>query len=176
MALGDLATFSTDIHHRSIGEISRPTQIESRWATLIAAGGLNIYDSSGNDITDPTREIVNSTRHIHRTGHRGGSLCLRMAYDDAMSVPTAPVVQVFGRTSTTEAWMRLENNAGSINITIATNAADISSAPSKYTTPNIDDQVVPLKGCFEFLIGVKTKHAAISGDVDVAYLQGKLLQ
>lgn len=147
-----------------------PIQFPSAWQTVIDAGGMD--DADASPIVNPTTEITTSDRHIFKV-KRGTTLRFRMKYDDGVTVPTDPVINVFGRLNSNDPWMPLQNKNGAQDITMTTALADdVRDGTFRYTTPDIDAAAVDCEGCMEILVGVKTAFAA-TGDVTTATLEAK---
>lgn len=150
-----------------------PASLTAQWVTIIDAGGADDQDAA--TITNPTTQIVLSTRHILLRGNQGTILLLRLVYDDGLTSITNPVVKVFGRSLSTEIWQLLKTKAAALTGTLTTaTSTDVTDATNNYTTPDYDTQSWDCLGCAEILVGIQTALAA-TGTVTTAYIQAKII-
>lgn len=151
------------------GQAMNLLQHSSQWVTAIEAGGVDDADNAGSTILNPTTTIVTSNRKIIATGGAGTLMLIRLRYINGDTVTTDPVVQVFGRSTSSEAWMALRNKANSETISFATEAASdvVTTLPDtliySVSAVDLDDHYIDLAGCSEVLVGVKTAIAATAG-------------
>lgn len=150
-----------------------PVSITSGWSTVIDALGMDDVDAA--TITNPTTEIILSTRHrLHRKGI-GTTLLLRMGYDDGLTSITDPVVKVFGKTGTSEIWTLLKSNAPALTGTLTTAlTTDVTDGTYLYTTPDPIALGWDCLGCDYLLVGIQTALAG-TGTVTNAFLQAKIV-
>jgi hypothetical protein len=153
-------------------EVSRPASITSRWTTIISGGGPAVQDAA--TITNPTTQIINATSRICRRGNEGTVIMLRLGYDDAVTLPTSPVVKVFGRTGTDE-WQLLSNEANAITSTLTLNlTTDTTDGAFKYTFADSIATTIDCLGCEELLVGIEVAFAA-TGVVNNSFIQAKIV-
>lgn len=153
------------------------------WQTVVAAGGVDSTDNSGNPITNPygiARLGIADTSElrIFRRPMSGGEfVAVRHVYDDQLGVTTAPVVQLFGRADSNSEWELLQNIAGAIEATIPSAGTNALSKDGQYlyTTVDYDDHVWDCGGCTEFVFVIRTAVAGTGGDVTQSFLQAKFL-
>lgn len=170
MPLGaDLTAKSDPVRHN--GSFT-PVSMSAAWQTVIDPGGVTVQDAA--TITNPDTQITASTRHKLLRGARGTSLLLRMRYDDALTVTTAPVVKVFGKSSGDVAWQLLKTRAAALNATLSVNAADTTDGTDKFTIADFDTLAWDCLGCDTFLVGIETALAG-TGTTSTATIEAKLI-
>jgi hypothetical protein len=176
MALGTTVTFTDKADQDAIRQAVRPMQAASGWLTVIDAAGMDDADNAGSDITTPTSQITLSTRKLVRVDGRGTTLLVRMAYDSGNAPSTDPVIQIFGRRDSSDAWMRLlnKNATPAYSVTMVDAAGtDVLDGSYKYTAVSPTDTAFDLMGCDELLFGVKT--AGQGTGIALAFLQAKVI-
>lgn len=153
---------------RAPGQTTIPTTVTAQWRTATTA--INVIDAA--TVTNPETQVTrNTTSIIKRTG--GTTLRVRMAYDASLTVSTAPVVKVFGRTGT-DAWQLLRSVRGNVSETLAVAGTDVSDGAFKYTTSDQLTHSWDCDGCDQLLIVVETALAG-TGTVNTAFIQFKFI-
>lgn len=141
----------------------------SSWVTANTL--INTADAA--TVTNPQTEVTRTTTPIiNRAG--GTVLRVRMAYNASLTVSQAPIVKVFGRTGSTQAWQLLKSAAGNIRETLTTAATDVTDGTYDYTTPDQTVHSWDCDGCEQLLIVVETALAG-TGTVSDAFLQIKFI-
>ncbi len=153
---------------RAPGQTTIPMTVTARWQTGTTL--INAIDAA--TVTNPETQVTrNTTPIIKRSG--GTTLRLRMAYDASLSVSTAPVVKVFGRTGA-DAWQLIKSVRGNVSETLAVAGTDVSDGTFKYTT---SDQLIhswDCDGCDQLLVVIETALAG-TGTVNTAFIQFKFI-
>ena len=148
-----------------------PSSGAASWKTMLAAG---VLDGADADLTKPQDISDIATRIFAREHGRGSTIRARFKRNnDNGAVDTPPIVVLFGRFDSSEAWQILENFAGNTLVTMTTATADVDDGASDYTTPAINDHSWDTDGCNEFFFGVKTAHAD-AGTVTDSTLEVKM--
>lgn len=152
----------------SPGQTTIPVSGIARWKTATTA--INAIDAA--TVTNPNTQVTrNTTPIIKRSG--GTTLRLRMAYDASLTVSTAPVVKVFGRTGS-DSWQLLKSVRGNVSEALSVAATDASDGTLKYTT---SDQFVhswDCDGCDELIVVIETALSG-TGTVSTAFVQVKFI-
>ena len=161
--------------YRNYAGCVAPVSITAPWQTIIAAGGPALLDNA--NITNPTTQIVRPTTSLFILGTQATNLLLRLAYADALSSITSPVVKVFGRLDSNNAWQLLKAKAsvGSTTLTATLTADatnDVTDGTYKYTTPDFQNTCWDCLGCTEILVGIQTVLAG-TGTVNTSFIQAK---
>lgn len=159
---------------QTVDRIVRPAQVPAPWTTVIDIGGMIVQDAAA--ITDPTGEIITSTRHILNVKKSGTILRARMAYDDGDTLTTSPIVVAFGRYDANEVWQKLTNKAGitAVTMTVVT-STDVSDGTLNFTDVDPEDHAWDLDGCDAVLFGVQTIYAVSGGSAALASLQARVI-
>lgn len=183
MTIGPTTKASDKVQAIDLERIVRPAQIASAWSTVIDAAGMDDADNAGSDITAPATQVTLSTRKIwdlsdQYKGLVGTTLRVRMGYDVNAALTTSPVIEVFGRFDSNDAWKRLLNKnatpAYNVTLTVAT-TTDVSDGTYKYTECSPADHAFDLDGCQELLFAVKTAFAVSAGSAATAFMQAKVI-
>jgi len=149
-----------------------PVSLSSRWKNIIDPGGMDDQDAA--TITNPTTQITLGTRKIFKRRANGTTLLVSLAYDDGLTSITNPVIKLFGRYDSTEAWRVVLTKGGSLTATFAVASTDSTDGTNLYTPANYDTIAWDCLGYEEFVMGVETALAG-TGDATTAYLQGKFI-
>lgn len=148
--------------------------LASQWVDAVTGGGPAVQDAA--TITNPTTQIVNSTsRIISRDKNAGSTIAVRLAYDQGAGTLTPPVIKLFGRANSGDAWQPLYSLSGNLTATLTDAATNVTDGTFKYTTPHATDHYFDTAGCDEFLVGVETALAAGSGIVTNSKIQLKAI-
>lgn len=145
------------------------------WQICTDPPGVAISD--GSPVTNPNTQIANSYHHLFRCNQAGSHLIFRLAYDvNFTSITTEPVINVFGRCSSADAWMKLKNRTGSVDMAFDTDLTnDVSDGTYRYTTVDQTINAFDLLGCNEFLVGTTTALAGVNGSPALSFYQFKFV-
>lgn len=170
MALG--ATVPAAVLHNEFQK-TLPFSLTSGWQSLIDAGGLIVQDAA--IITNAATQITNSTRHVFNRVGQGTVLLTTMKYDAGLTISTAPVIKVFGRTGS-DIWLpvRMRNSSQISASLVNSSTTDGTDGTFKYTTPDYNLQAWDCIGYEEILVGVETILAG-TGTVNNAALLGRFV-
>jgi hypothetical protein len=152
-----------------------PVGLIEPWFTAISAGGMIVQDAA--TITNPTTQITSPTRNrFYRSSLGiGTNILVRMGYATALTAITSPVIKLFGRYNSTEAWQLLKNKSLTITTTVTADTTnDVTDGTLKYTTTDFSLTAFDSLGCNEFIFGVQTILAG-TGTVNTAILQAKII-
>lgn len=128
-------------------ERTAPCSLVSRWADAID----NPETLDNASPTNPTTQITASTRHIVTDDGRAGTFLVpRYKWEAARTHDTTPIFAAFGRTDSTEAWVRLRTRAGALTWT-PTLTDYTTDGTYNYTIPNLDTDPFDRMGCAEVL-------------------------
>ncbi len=157
-------------------EVARVMGTGFGWKLVIQAGGMDDVDNLGNDITNPDTQLNGTTRNVCKTNKLGTFIQFRMVYDDALSISTDAVIQVFGRFDDSDQWQRLKSMDSTplVDIVLATASSDVTDGTFKYTDPDFQSQTIDLDATLDVIVRVKTALAG-TGNVASAFLQAKVI-
>lgn len=150
-----------------------------QWMSAVDTGGANVADNGGSRIVDPDAQITAATKKIVNISGAGTLMIVRLRYFSGDTPSTSPVIQVFGRASSTEAWMALRNKANSSEITLtAAVSTDVQTTISAIeycvTEIDLDDHYLDTAGCSQVLVGIKTAYSA-TGSPSIALVEAKFI-
>lgn len=143
------------------------------WTTIIDAGGPAVQDAAA--ITNPDTQITASTRHrFDRDNHMGRFIQARLVYDDGITSPVSPILKLFGRSYSDEAWTAKKNRAGAVSGELTIDQTnDAQDGTYGYTTPDSAESTWEISGENEFIFGVETAHSA-TGTVSTSKIQVRI--
>lgn len=151
-----------------------PVSLKSAWVVAIDAGGVATQDAA--TITNPTTQITGSTKHIVARRNCGTHAILRLQYDSTLTAITSPIVKIFGRVGSAEAWQLLYSRAGNLVETLTVDTTnDARDGTYSYTTPSFSTHAWDCLGCDEILVGVQTALAGSTGSTATAVVQLKFI-
>lgn len=146
--------------------------ITSVWMTALSAGGPATLDAA--TVQNPDTQITGTTTvELDCSNWFSQDIAFRLGYT---GTPSASLVgQVWGRTSTTEAWTPLPNLNGDVNMTFTANTVtDATDGTLYYTRVDPILHVVNRMGCNYLRFGVNT---AFNGTVtNTSILQAKAVR
>lgn len=183
MARATAVPVSSLIKEGTQAQVTRPSSVVSNWVTVVKATGVDDAANSGNRITNPETSVASAITVpiLMRSGGKqpdigcGTYIRLRLAYDDALTVGTDVVVQVFGRTGD-DVWECLPNLAESDEVELTANESDdVTDGTYKYTAVGRTTHTWDCAGSDEIIVGIKTALADGGGDVTNAFIQAKVI-
>ncbi len=126
-------------------------------------------DNGGSVVTNPGA-ITRAEQNWLKTCGLGTQVLVRLKYDDGISVPTSPVVQLFGRDSQ-GCPQRLVDGSGTHEQTLTIDTTnDVTDGTYKYTAA----KTINIHGNIELLAAIKTAFAA-TGTVDNSAIQVRVI-
>lgn len=133
---------------------SIPGSLTSTWITHLSAGGPAVLDAA--TIQNVDTDIDNATTiELDCGGFFSEEIAFRLGYSGTPSVPL--VCTMWGRTSSSEAWMPLTNLNGDFTMVFTPNlSSDVTDGTLYYTRVDPVLHVINRHGCDLIRLGVTT--------------------
>lgn len=141
--------------------------VQSDWIDVCTAP--ETADNSGSTVTNPLT-ITRSEQNWFRPCGLGTQILVRLKYDDGISVPTSPVVQLFGKDSSGSPHAMVDGSGTHAQTLTIDLTNDVTDGTYKFTAPKI----INIHGNLEVIAAIKTAFAA-TGTVNNSTIQFRVI-